>query len=54
MWPGEGGLVEHGVQAMRNDYTSVVAAREWATGGISNLNPLPDHYFNNYILYNST
>ena len=28
---------------------AVVVARERVTGGISNLNPLPDHHFNNDI-----
>jgi hypothetical protein len=38
------------VWAMRNDDAcTVVVAKEWATGGISNLNPLRDHYFNKDI-----
>ena len=34
-----------------NERSTVVVAREWATGGISYLNPLGDHYIlNNDIL----
>jgi hypothetical protein len=36
-------------RACRARGSGEVVAREWATGGISNLNPLRDHYFNNDI-----